>query len=47
MDKFFSVALVNLILKCIFMEFPLWLSSNEPTSIHEDVDSIPGFAVVV
>ena len=23
-------------------EFPLWLSSNELTSIHEDVGSIPG-----
>ena len=25
-------------------EFPLWLSSNEPTSIHEDGGSIPGLA---
>ena len=23
-------------------EFPQWLSSNKPTSIHEDVGSIPG-----
>ena len=25
-------------------EFLLWLSSNEPNSIHEDVGSIPGLA---
>ena len=25
-------------------KFLLWLTSKEPTSIHEDVDSIPGFA---
>ena len=24
------------------MEFPLWLSSMNPTSIHKDLDSIPG-----
>ena len=29
-------------LKWKFLEFPLWLSGNEPTSIHEDVDLIPG-----
>ena len=23
-------------------EFPLWLNRNKPTSIHEDVGSIPG-----
>ena len=23
------------------LEFPLWLSSNEPTGIHEDACSIP------
>ena len=23
-------------------EFPLWLSGNELTSIHEDIGSIPG-----
>ena len=29
-------------MKKIKKEFPLWLSGNKPTSIHEDVDSIPG-----
>ena len=28
--------------KYLLDEFPLQLSSNEPTSIHEDVGSIPG-----
>ena len=27
-----------------FMEFPLWLSSNNPASIHEDVGSIRGLS---
>ena len=26
------------------LEFPLWLSRNNPTSIHGDVGSIPGLA---
>ena len=26
------------------MEFPLWFSGNDLTSIHEDVCSIPGLA---
>ena len=25
-------------------EFPLWLSGNEPSSIHDDAGSIPGSA---
>ena len=25
-------------------EFPLWLSGNNPTRIHEDAGTIPGFA---
>ena len=24
------------------LEFPLWISGNEPDCIHEDVGSIPG-----
>ena len=28
----------------LVLEFPLWLSSNKLTSIHEDVGLIPGLA---
>ena len=31
-------------LKKIIEEFPLWLSSTNPASIHEDESSIPGLA---
>ena len=30
--------------KIYFEEFPVWLISNEPHSIHKDTDSIPGLA---
>ena len=43
-SHFYSGTLVLLIKICYLMEFPSWLSSNNPTSIHEDVASITGLA---
>ena len=30
-------------IKGLVQEIPLWLSGDNPTSIHEDAGSIPGF----
>ena len=35
---------VCVIIELSDLEFPLWLSSNEPTSIYEDAGSIPDLA---
>ena len=34
--------LQELCVRSLLLEFPLWLSSNQPTSIHEEAGSIPG-----
>ena len=39
-----TVATARWLFTCNEGEFPLWLSSNELTSIHEDSGSIPGLA---
>ena len=36
--------LVFLACKELLREFPLWLSGNSPTSIHEDAGALPGLA---
>ena len=44
-NKLYAIIILNFILKTLWiLEFPLWLSGNNPATICEEAGSIPGLA---